>query len=112
MKVFLSGIAGVGMSSIAGLFYQNGYEIYGSDTNFYPPVDKILKKMNAEIFNSYDEKNIPDDIDFCVIGNIISRGNLEAEYILNNDIEYYSMSEALYKFFIKGKKSIVVVISF
>lgn len=108
MKVFLVGIAGVGMSSIAGLFYQNGYKIYGSDTNFYSPVDKILKKMNAKIFNSYDEKHIPDDIDFCVIGNIVSRGNLEAEYILNNDIEYYSMSEALYKFFIKGKKSVVV----
>lgn len=108
MKVFLVGIGGVGMSSIAGLFYQNGYKVYGSDTNFYPPVDKILKKMNAKIFNSYDEKNIPDDIDFCVIGNIVSRGNPEAEYILNNDIKYYSMSEALYKFFINGKKSVVV----
>ena len=108
MKVFLSGIAGVGMSSIAGLFYQNGYEIYGSDTNFYPPVDKILKDMKAKIFDSYDEKNIPDDIDFCVIGNIVSRGNPEAEYILNNDIKYYSMAEALYKFFIRGKKSVVV----
>jgi UDP-N-acetylmuramate: L-alanyl-gamma-D-glutamyl-meso-diaminopimelate ligase len=108
MKVFLVGIGGVGMSSIAGLFYQNGYKVYGSDTNFYPPVDKILKKMNAKIFNSYEKKNIPDDIDFCVIGNIVSRGNPEAEYILNTNIEYYSMSEALYKFFIKGKKSVVV----
>ncbi len=108
MKVFLSGIAGTGMSSLAGLFKQKGYDVSGSDVNFYPPVDKILENMKVKLFNPYNVENIPKDIDFCVIGNIISRGNPEAEYILNNHIEYYSMAEALYKFFIKGKKSIVV----
>jgi UDP-N-acetylmuramate: L-alanyl-gamma-D-glutamyl-meso-diaminopimelate ligase len=107
MKVFLSGIAGTGMSSLAGLFKEKGYEVLGSDTNFYPPVDKILEAMEAKLFSPYAAENIPKDVDFCVIGNIISRGNREAEYILNKDLEYYSMAEALYKFFIKGKKSIV-----
>jgi UDP-N-acetylmuramate: L-alanyl-gamma-D-glutamyl-meso-diaminopimelate ligase len=107
VKVFLSGIAGTGMSSLAGLFKQEGYQVWGSDVNFYPPVDKILENMKAKLFHPYDEKNIPKDADFCIIGNIISRGNPEAEYILNNDIQYYSMAEALYQFFIKGKKSIV-----
>jgi UDP-N-acetylmuramate: L-alanyl-gamma-D-glutamyl-meso-diaminopimelate ligase len=106
-KVFLSGIAGTGMSSLAGLFKKKGYQVLGSDVNFYPPVDKILQKMKAKLFHPYDEKNIPHDVDFCIIGNIISRGNPEAEYILNNNIRYYSMAEALYRFFIKGKKSIV-----
>lgn len=108
MKVFLSGIAGTGMSALAGLFSEKGYEVLGSDTSFYAPVDKILEKMNAELFSSYDEKNIPADVDSCIIGNVISRGNPEAEYILDNGIAYYSMAEALYQFFIKGKHSIVV----
>ncbi|UCH97163.1 MAG: UDP-N-acetylmuramate--alanine ligase [Candidatus Aminicenantes bacterium] len=107
MKVFLNGIAGTGMSALAGLFKRKGHEVFGSDVNFYPPVDKILENMNAKLFSPYDEKNIPEDVDICVIGNIISRGNPEAEYILNNDIEYYSMAEALNRFFLKGKKSIV-----
>jgi UDP-N-acetylmuramate: L-alanyl-gamma-D-glutamyl-meso-diaminopimelate ligase len=107
MKIFLSGIAGTGMSSLAGLFKQKGYRVSGSDTQFYPPVDKILETMKVRLFNPYDAGNIPGDVDFCVIGNIISRGNPEAEYILNHDIDYYSMAEALYKFFIKGKKSVV-----
>jgi UDP-N-acetylmuramate: L-alanyl-gamma-D-glutamyl-meso-diaminopimelate ligase len=107
MKVFLSGIAGTGMSSLAGLFKQKGAEVLGSDVNFYPPVDKILAKMNAALFSPFAEKNIPREVDCCIIGNIISRGNPEAEYILNNGLEYYSMAEALYRFFIKGKKSIV-----
>lgn len=108
MKVFLSGIAGTGMSSLAGLFSEKGYEVSGSDINFYPPVDKILEKMKVKISSPFDSRNIPVDVDFCVIGNVIGRGNPEAEYILNNNIEYYSMAEALYRFFIKGKKSIVV----
>lgn len=108
MKVFLSGIAGTGMSSLAGLFSEKGYEVSGSDVNFYPPVDRILKEMRAKISSPYDSRNIPADVDFCVIGNVLGRGNPEAEYILNNNIEYYSMAEALYRFFIKGKKSIVV----
>ncbi len=107
MKVFLSGIAGTGMSSLAGLFKQKGYDVSGSDVNFYPPVDKILENMKVKLFTPYNAENIPGDVDFCVIGNIISRGNPEAETILNKDIQYYSMAEALYKFFIKGKKSIV-----
>jgi UDP-N-acetylmuramate: L-alanyl-gamma-D-glutamyl-meso-diaminopimelate ligase len=107
MKVFLNGIAGTGMSSLAGLFKQKGYDVSGSDTSFYPPVDKILEKMGAKLFSPYAAENIPADVDFCVIGNIISRGNPEAEHILNSGIEYYSMAEALHKYFIKGKTSIV-----
>jgi len=107
MNVFLSGIAGTGMSSLAGLFKQKGENVSGSDVNFYPPVDKILEQMNVKLFSPYNAGNIPGDVDACVIGNIISRGNPEAEYILNNDIPYYSMAEALYEFFIKGKKSVV-----
>lgn len=106
-NVFLSGIAGTGMSALAGLFRENGFRVSGSDTQFYPPVDKLLENMNIRLFSPYDAANIPDKTDFCVIGNIISRGNPEAEHILNKDIPYYSMAEALYRYFIKGKKSVV-----
>jgi UDP-N-acetylmuramate: L-alanyl-gamma-D-glutamyl-meso-diaminopimelate ligase len=107
-KVFLCGIAGTGMSALAGLFKQKGYEVYGSDAHFYPPVDGLLKELQVTLFNGFSEKNIPDAIDFCVIGNVVGRGNPEVEYILDKGIEYYSMAEALQRFFIKGKESIVV----
>lgn len=108
MKVFLSGIAGTGMSSLAGLFKEKGFAVSGSDTHFYPPVDQILENMNVTLFSPYAAENITPDVDFCVVGNIISRGNPEAEHILNNGLEYHSMAEALYEYFIKGKKSVVV----
>ncbi|MEI6613532.1 MAG: Mur ligase family protein [Chrysiogenales bacterium] len=107
-KVFLCGIAGTGMSALAGLFKQKGYEVYGSDAHFYPPVDGLLKDLQVTLFQGFCEKNIPAAIDFCVIGNVVGRGNPEVEYILDRDIEYYSMAEALQRFFIKDKESIVV----
>ncbi len=60
------------------------------------------------LFRGYSEKNIPADVELCVIGNVICRGNPEAETILNQGLEYCSMAEALYRFFIAGHTSIVV----
>jgi UDP-N-acetylmuramate: L-alanyl-gamma-D-glutamyl-meso-diaminopimelate ligase len=107
-KVFLCGIAGTGMSALAGLFKKKGYEVYGSDTNFYPPVDGLLKDLHVTLFGGFSAKNISAAIDFCVIGNVVGRGNPEVEFILDQGIEYYSMAEALQRFFIKGKESLVV----
>jgi UDP-N-acetylmuramate: L-alanyl-gamma-D-glutamyl-meso-diaminopimelate ligase len=107
-KVFLCGIAGTGMSALAGLFKQRGYKVSGSDSRFYPPVDRLLKDLDITLFQGFSEKNIPHDVDLCVIGNAVSRGNPEAEYILNQHLEYLSMAEALQRFFIKGKQSLVV----
>lgn len=108
MKVFLSGIAGTGMSSLAGLFSQKGHEVYGSDSQYYPPVDQILEKMKARTFQGFDPANIPADVDLCVIGNVISRGNPEAEFILNRGIKFDSMAAVLHDYFIRGNRSIVV----
>lgn len=108
MNVFLSGIGGTGMSSLAGLFKQAGHRVYGSDVHFYPPVGPILKNMNITVFRGFDPANIPDPVDLCVIGNVISRGNPEAEFILNHDIPFDSMAGSLYDHFIRGRQSIVV----
>jgi len=107
-KVFLSGIAGTGMSALAGLFKQKGFVVEGSDSNFYPPIGDILNEMNIKLYKGYDVKNISNDIDFFILGNILSRGNPEVEYVLNNRLKFYSMAEALYEFFIKDKYSVVV----
>ena len=107
-KVFLSGIAGTGMSALAGLFKEAGWRVFGSDSRFYPPVDRLLAGLGVTLFQGYAAGNIPAGVDLCVIGNTISRGNPEAEYILDRRLEYLSMAEALQRFFIHGKRSVVV----
>jgi UDP-N-acetylmuramate: L-alanyl-gamma-D-glutamyl-meso-diaminopimelate ligase len=107
-NVFLCGIAGTGMSALAGLFKERGFAVSGSDSRFYPPVDRLLKDLDVTLFQGFSKNNIPRHVDFCVIGNAISRGNPEAEFILDQHLEYFSMAEALQKFFICGKRSVVV----
>jgi len=108
MKIFLHGIGGVGMSSLAGLFHCTGHQVSGSDQQLYPPSDRILADLGVRVFSPYRVENIPPDLDLSVIGNIISRGNPELEHLLNQGIEYSSMAHALYRFFIRDKIPIVV----
>jgi len=108
LVVHLSGIAGSGMSSLAGLFCARGDRVSGSDTAFHPPVKDVLAAMPAVLHQGYAADHIPRDVDLCVVGNIVSRGNPEAEAILNRHLPYTSMARALYDCFIHGKRSIVV----
>ncbi len=107
-NVYFCGIAGTGMSALAGLFKEAGWRVFGSDSRFYPPVDSLLAGLGATLFQGFAAANIPAGVDLCVIGNAISRGNPEAEFILDRRLEYLSMAEALQRFFIHGRRSIVV----
>jgi UDP-N-acetylmuramate: L-alanyl-gamma-D-glutamyl-meso-diaminopimelate ligase len=58
--------------------------------------------------NGYAEKNLVHKPDLVVIGNAISRGNPEAEFVLDHKLRYCSLPELLKEFFIRGKRSLVV----
>ncbi len=106
-KIHFTGICGIAMGSLAGMFRDRGYEVSGSDENMYPPMSSILEDSGIELFYSFKEENLKDT-DLVIIGNSISRGNSEAEYVLNNNIPYMSMAQALYRFFLAGKEVISV----
>jgi UDP-N-acetylmuramate: L-alanyl-gamma-D-glutamyl-meso-diaminopimelate ligase len=108
-KIYLIGICGTGVSSLAGLFYNSGYKIAGSDSGCFSPIKEIVESFNIKLFHGYDYKNIKKfNPDLVIIGNIVGRGNSEGEYVLNNNIPYMSMAEALHAFFLKDKERIVV----
>ncbi|MFQ6083081.1 MAG: UDP-N-acetylmuramate:L-alanyl-gamma-D-glutamyl-meso-diaminopimelate ligase, partial [Candidatus Aminicenantia bacterium] len=108
MKIHLMGICGTGMASLAGLLKEKGYNITGSDDNFHPPMGDMVKKLKIPLFKDYQPENIPPGVDLVIIGNVISRGNPEAEYVLNKNIPFKSMPQALYEFFIRKNISIVI----
>ncbi len=108
-RIYLTGICGTGMSSLAGLFILSGYTVGGSDSACFSPVKDIIESSGIDIFYGYNQKNIEKfNPDLVIIGNIVGRGNPEGEYILNNNIPYMSMAEALWRFFLKNRKRIVI----
>ena len=66
----------------------------------------VLKENGIEI-KEYSEENIKGK-DLVIIGNAIPRGNVEAEYVLNNKIPFTSLPQALNSFFVKDKKLIMI----
>ncbi len=97
------------MASLAGMLREKGYEVCGSDTDVYPPMSDFLDQLGIKVFKGYNAENIARaKPELVVIGNALSRGNVEIEYVLDSGIRYASMAETVKDLFIRGKNSIVV----
>lgn len=106
-SVYLIGICGVAMGTLACMLKEKGCQVSGSDHNMYPPMDKVLDNAGIKVFQGFNESNI-GSTDCVIVGNAISRGNPELEYVLDKRIPYMSMAGALYEFFLQQKEVIAV----
>ena len=108
-KVYLIGICGTAMASLAGMLGEKGYVVCGSDSDVYPPMSDFLDRHGIAVFKGYNAENLAKaKPDLVVVGNALSRGNAEVEYTLDSGIRYASMAETVKELFIRGKSSIVV----
>jgi UDP-N-acetylmuramate: L-alanyl-gamma-D-glutamyl-meso-diaminopimelate ligase len=107
-SVHFVGVCGTAMASAAVAMKDKGFAVTGSDQNVYPPMSTFLAERKIDATNGYAERNLAHKPDLVVIGNAISRGNPEAEYVLDHKLRYCSLPELLKEFFIRGKRSIVV----
>jgi UDP-N-acetylmuramate: L-alanyl-gamma-D-glutamyl-meso-diaminopimelate ligase len=96
------------MASAAVAMQEKGVKVTGSDQNVYPPMSTFLADRKIEVIAGYAEQNLAHKPDLVVIGNAISRGNPEAEYVLDHKLPYCSLPELLKHYFIQGKRSLVV----
>jgi UDP-N-acetylmuramate: L-alanyl-gamma-D-glutamyl-meso-diaminopimelate ligase len=107
-SVHFVGIGGTAMASAAVAMQEKGYTVTGSDQNVYPPMSTFLAERKLPVMLGYAEQNLAHKPDLVVIGNAISRGNPEAEAVLDRKLRYCSLPELLKEFFIRGKRSVVV----
>jgi UDP-N-acetylmuramate: L-alanyl-gamma-D-glutamyl-meso-diaminopimelate ligase len=106
--IHLSGICGTAMASLAGLLQLQGHRITGSDKAAYPPMSDLLRSLGIPILEPYAEANLSPTPDLVVIGNALSRGNAEVEYVLDQRIPFTSMAALLRQEFLPGRESLVV----
>jgi UDP-N-acetylmuramate: L-alanyl-gamma-D-glutamyl-meso-diaminopimelate ligase len=107
-SVHFVGIGGTAMAAVAAALRDKGFAVSGSDQNVYPPMSTFLAAKNIAVMPAYAESNLAAKPDLVVIGNAISRGNPEAEAVLDHKLRYCSLPELLKEFFIRGKRSLVV----
>ncbi len=96
------------MASLAGLLKQRGFKVTGSDTAAYPPMSDFLASIGISIMQPYSEANLKPRPDMVIVGNAISRGNPELEYVLDERMFFRSMPDILYDLFLRTRQPIVV----
>ncbi len=106
-SVHLVGICGTGMGSLAGLFQAAGWTVRGSDTSVYPPMSEQLAALGIEVAQGYDGSHLDWGPDLVVVGNIARPDNPEAVEARRRGLAITSMAEALAKWFLTGRTSVV-----
>jgi UDP-N-acetylmuramate: L-alanyl-gamma-D-glutamyl-meso-diaminopimelate ligase len=106
--IHLIGICGTAMASLAGMLQAQGHRITGSDAAAYPPMSDVLAGLGIPLMQPYVEANLEPRPDLVIVGNAISRGNVELEYVLDTRIPFTSMAAVLHDEFLPGRESLVV----
>jgi UDP-N-acetylmuramate: L-alanyl-gamma-D-glutamyl-meso-diaminopimelate ligase len=107
-KFHFLGVCGTAMGAVAVALKERGFKVTGSDNNVYPPMSSFLEGKRIAIMEGYRAENIPADADVVVIGNAMTRGNLEVEAVLNRKLLYLSLPEVLKNYFLGGRHNLVV----
>ncbi len=107
-RIHFVGICGTAMASLAAMLRDRGHQVSGSDDGIYPPMSDFLASRQIRVLQGYDLKNLRPDPDLVVIGNALSRGNPEIEYVLNFRLPYMSLPEALKVFFLRDRIPVVI----
>lgn len=106
--IHLIGICGTAMASLAGLLQLKGHRVTGSDQAAYPPMSDLLRSLNVTVAEPFSAENLKPHPDLVIVGNAMSRGNVELEYVLDRRIPFTSLAELIHTEFLTGRESLVV----
>lgn len=107
-RIHLIAVCGVGMASLAALLKSQGYRVTGSDQNIYPPMSTFLADTGIQVLLGFKEEHLRERPDLVVIGNAVSKDNAEVKEVLRLGVPYLSFPQALGRFLIGSKNSLVV----
>jgi UDP-N-acetylmuramate: L-alanyl-gamma-D-glutamyl-meso-diaminopimelate ligase len=110
MKVYFMGICGTAMGNAALLARAAGHEVLGADKGVYPPMSNVLAEAGITLHEGYDPVRLAAlKPDLVVIGNAMSRGNAEVEWLLDTRaITFTSLPALLHDSILKTRRNIVV----
>src|SRR3954468_20177303 len=106
--IHLIGICGTAMASLAGMLKERGLRVTGSDAAAYPPMSDFLRDLGITVAQPFNATNLEPAPDLIVVGNAISRGNVELEHVLDQRLAFCSLPQLLHDEFLRGKEVLVV----
>ena len=107
-SVYLIGICGTGMGSLAGLIRQSGRSVRGSDSGIYPPMSTYLERVGITIDSPYAATNLDAAADLVVVGNACTPRHEEATRARDERRPQASFPETLAHLFLQDRKALVL----
>jgi UDP-N-acetylmuramate: L-alanyl-gamma-D-glutamyl-meso-diaminopimelate ligase len=108
MHIHFIAIGGTGMGALAGYLKAQGHEITGSDGPLYPPMSDYLRQWGLQPVEGYRAENLIPRPDLVIIGNAVGAANPEAQAALASGVPCLSMPQAIRRFGIEGRESLVI----
>jgi UDP-N-acetylmuramate: L-alanyl-gamma-D-glutamyl-meso-diaminopimelate ligase len=96
------------MAALAGMLTERGLYVTGSDNQLYEPTASLLRNSRVKVLTGFAPANLSPAPDLVVVGNVVPRANPEAGALLASSIPYLSMPEALWYFFLKDRRVLMV----
>jgi UDP-N-acetylmuramate: L-alanyl-gamma-D-glutamyl-meso-diaminopimelate ligase len=106
--VYLVGICGTGMGSLAALFNEAGFVVRGSDEAVWPPMSDRLAALGIPVIEGYSAVNLTPSPSLVVVGNACTPSHPEATAARERCLAQASFPEALSHYFIGDSRSIVI----
>jgi len=107
-KIHLIAVCGTGMGALASMLKDMGFEVTGSDRKIYPPMSGFLAQKGIKVADGFNGENITHDTDLVVVGNAVSKDNIEVVETDKLGLYFCSMPQALNRFIAAGKKPVII----
>jgi UDP-N-acetylmuramate: L-alanyl-gamma-D-glutamyl-meso-diaminopimelate ligase len=106
--IHLIAVCGTAMGALACLLKDLGYHITGSDQRVYPPMSEFLKAKGVVTSEGFQPGHLDYGPDLVVVGNAVSRTNPEVVRMLELELPYCSMPQAVCHFAAAGRRQVLV----
>jgi UDP-N-acetylmuramate: L-alanyl-gamma-D-glutamyl-meso-diaminopimelate ligase len=108
LDIYMIAIGGTGMAPLACLLRELGHRVRGSDGPLYPPMSELLAAAGIEPAVGFDPAHLEPRPDLVVVGNAVPRHNPEAAAAEALGLPRCSMPEAVARFLLEGRRSLVI----
>lgn len=103
MKIYFVGIKGTGMSALALVYKNLGYEVVGSDVKEYFFTQESLLKNKIKFYENFSEENIKKElpIKLAIVSNAW-QNNIETQFLKKLKIKTLTYPEGVARIFNKS----------
>lgn len=110
MHLYFMGICGTAMGNAALMLRALGHTVCGADTGIYPPMSTLLQDSGITLYDGYDADRLEQIApDLVVVGNVVSRGHPEMEWLLETrQFRYTSLPGLLSEQVLARRRNFVV----